>query len=230
MKISCGVMASPAVNICRGSAATFKTTFSSPVACSNIDSRKRRVTTRRSSRSSARAIRLCLRLICSRCSKNALSAARRCGRSIRRCPAILRKPLRWRRAWVRPHSRGHLELTSSRPTDALAVHANFLDEPQDVQALLRAVELCREIGNSAPVREFARRELMPGPLAPSDMERWLRRAAGTYFHQTCSAKMGRDAQSVVDGSLRYTESKICASRMAPSCPRSRPATRWRLAF
>jgi choline dehydrogenase len=103
---------------------------------------------------------------------------------------------------VRPRSRGHLELTSSRPTDALAIHANFLSEPQDVQALMRAIDLCREIGNSAPVREFARRELMPGPLGRPAMERWLRRAAGTYFHQTCSAKMGRDADSVVDGSLR----------------------------
>jgi choline dehydrogenase len=34
------------------------------------------------------------------------------------------------------------------------------------------------------------------------MEQWLRRASGTYFHQTCTAKMGRDAMSVVDGSLR----------------------------
>jgi choline dehydrogenase len=34
------------------------------------------------------------------------------------------------------------------------------------------------------------------------MERWLRRAAGTYFHQAGTAKMGRDELSVVDGSLR----------------------------
>ena len=36
--------------------------------------------------------------------------------------------------------------------------------PRDVAALLRAVKLCREIGNAAPLRRFARRELMPGPL------------------------------------------------------------------
>lgn len=103
---------------------------------------------------------------------------------------------------VRPLSRGHLELTGNRPTEPLAVHANFLAESQDVRALLRAVELCRDIGNSPAVREFALRELMPGPLRSADMERWLRRAAGTYFHQTCTAKMGRDAESVVDGSLK----------------------------
>ena len=67
---------------------------------------------------------------------------------------------------------------------------------------MHAVELCREIGNSPPLHEFARRELMPGPLSAADLEQWLRRASGTYFHQTCTAKMGRDAMSVVDGSLR----------------------------
>jgi choline dehydrogenase len=41
-----------------------------------------------------------------------------------------------------------------------------------------------------------------GSLDQSALERWLRNAAGTYFHQTCTAKMGRDAMSVVDGSLR----------------------------
>jgi choline dehydrogenase len=112
------------------------------------------------------------------------------------------------RAWtlapglVRPESRGRVALTGNRAEDPVAIHANFLSDRRDVVALLRAVELCREIGNSQPLRPFARRELMPGPLNATDTEQWLRRASGTYFHQTCTAKMGRDALSVVDGSLR----------------------------
>ncbi|MGA2563443.1 MAG: GMC family oxidoreductase N-terminal domain-containing protein, partial [Steroidobacteraceae bacterium] len=103
---------------------------------------------------------------------------------------------------VRPQSRGHIELTGEHPEDPVAVQANFLDDRRDVLALLRAVELCREIGNSRTLRAFARRELMPGPLPAADMESWLRRAAGTYFHQSGTAKMGRDAMSVVDAQLR----------------------------
>ncbi len=102
---------------------------------------------------------------------------------------------------VRPLSRGHIALTGNRPHDPVAVHANFLSEPRDVTALLHAVQLCREIGNAAPLRPFARRELMPGPLDAAAMQRWLRSASGTYFHQTCTAKMGRDPLSVVDGAL-----------------------------
>jgi len=103
---------------------------------------------------------------------------------------------------VRPHSRGRVLLTGKRTSDPVAVHANFLGDRRDVEALLRAIALCREIGNSAGLREFAARELMPGPLAPADMEAWLRQAAGTYFHQSGTARMGRGADAVVDGALR----------------------------
>jgi choline dehydrogenase len=103
---------------------------------------------------------------------------------------------------VRPHSRGHVALTGKRPGDPVAVHANFLSDRRDVRALLRAVELCREIGNAPALRPYVRRELMPGPLGAGPMEHWLREAAGTYFHQSCTAKMGRDRMSVVDGALR----------------------------
>lgn len=103
---------------------------------------------------------------------------------------------------VQPTSRGHLALTGNRASDPVAIHANFLSTPEDVKALVRCIELCREIGNSPTLREFAKRELMPGPLRGAEMEDFLRDAAGTYFHQTCTAKMGRGAMAAVDGSLK----------------------------
>jgi choline dehydrogenase len=103
---------------------------------------------------------------------------------------------------VRPRSRGHIALTGNRPQDRMTIHANFLSDRGDVVALLHAVQLCREIGNSPLLRPFVKRELMPGPLDSDELERWLRRASGTYFHQAGTAKMGTDAMSVVDGSLR----------------------------
>ena len=64
------------------------------------------------------------------------------------------------------------------------------------------MELCREIGNSPVLRPFVKREVMPGPLKGAEMETFIRNAAGTYFHQTCTAAMGRGPMAVVDGSLR----------------------------
>lgn len=103
---------------------------------------------------------------------------------------------------VRPHSRGHLSLTGRAPDAPLAIHANFLSDDRDVRALIRAIALCREIGNAPELREFVARELMPGQMKGAALEEFLRNAAGTYFHQACTAKMGRDEMSVVDGSLR----------------------------
>jgi choline dehydrogenase len=67
---------------------------------------------------------------------------------------------------------------------------------------LRGIELCREIGNAAALKEFVKREIMPGKLDKAAMTDFLRNAAGTYFHESCTCKMGRDEMSVVDGSLR----------------------------
>jgi choline dehydrogenase len=105
---------------------------------------------------------------------------------------------------VTPHSRGAVSLTGDGPDDPLSVTANFLEDPRDVEALVHAIELCREIGNSPWLRPFVRRELMPGPLVRQDRVAWLRRAAGTYYHQAGTARMGResDAGAVVDGALR----------------------------
>ncbi|MFJ3056817.1 GMC family oxidoreductase [Herbaspirillum sp. NPDC087042] len=103
---------------------------------------------------------------------------------------------------VQPKSRGYLELQSADPRDRLKIHANFLSHPDDLKALVRAVELCREIGNQAELRPFAKREVMPGPLSPRQMESFVRDAALTYWHETGTCKMGRDPMAVVDSRLR----------------------------
>ena len=43
---------------------------------------------------------------------------------------------------------------------------------------------------------------MPGNLKGPDLESFVRDALTSYAHQTCTAKMGRDSMSVVDGTLK----------------------------
>ena len=100
---------------------------------------------------------------------------------------------------VRPKSRGRLRLTGSSPLDPIEIEANFLSHPDDLKA---CVEWCREIGNSASLRPFTRREVMPGNLKGPALEHFIRDATMTYWHETCTAKMGRDPMSVVDGQLK----------------------------
>jgi choline dehydrogenase len=103
---------------------------------------------------------------------------------------------------VRPRSRGHLRITGPNLSDPIEIVANTFSDPADVKALIRAVELCRAIGNSAAMSPFVKREVMPGNLAGCALESFARDAASTYWHQTCTAKMGRDEMSVVDSRLR----------------------------
>lgn len=102
---------------------------------------------------------------------------------------------------VRPQSRGEVKLTGANPDDPVTIDGGFLKDEADLTALTRCIELCREIGNSAPMAEFVKREVMPGALSGDDLKNFARNAAGTYFHESCTCKMGTDEMSVVDGSL-----------------------------
>jgi choline dehydrogenase len=103
---------------------------------------------------------------------------------------------------VRPHSRGHLRITGPNPSDPIEIVANTFSDPADKKALIRALELCREIGNSAAMRSFVKREVMPGNLTGRALDSFVRDATAASMHQNCTAKMGRDAMSVVDSRLQ----------------------------
>ena len=103
---------------------------------------------------------------------------------------------------MRPKSRGHLRLTGPNPLDPIQIEANHLSHPDDLKAAIACVELCREIGNSAALRPFTKREVTPGSLKGAALENFVRDSVITYWHQTCTAKMGHDSMSVVDGKLK----------------------------
>jgi len=103
---------------------------------------------------------------------------------------------------VRPKSRGRIRLTGPNPMDAVQIETNMMSHPDDLKAAIASVQLCREIGNSAALRPFTKREVMPGNLKGAALENFIRDSVVTYWHQTCTAKMGRDSMSVVDGNLK----------------------------
>jgi choline dehydrogenase len=105
---------------------------------------------------------------------------------------------------LRPRSRGHIALRSTRPEDPPLIHARYLCEPGDVDAMLEGMRLAREILHAEPFRPYRGREVFPGEDATTrrDLEQVLRRKAETIYHPVGTCRMGRDAQSVVDCALR----------------------------
>src|SRR6516164_7453369 len=103
---------------------------------------------------------------------------------------------------VQPKRRGRIRLTGSNPADPVRIEANYLCDPDDRKAVFACIELCREIGNSGALRPFVKREIMPGNLERPELENYIRDTAFSFWHQTSTAKMGRDEMSVVDGDLK----------------------------
>jgi choline dehydrogenase len=105
-------------------------------------------------------------------------------------------------AGMRPASRGTIHLTGPNASDRVQIDANYLAEPADLKNLMIGLERARDIGNAAALRWYREREVAPGNLSKADLERYIRNGLGTFWHQCGTARMGRDAMSVVDGQLK----------------------------
>ncbi|MFI0817121.1 GMC family oxidoreductase [Streptomyces sp. NPDC021098] len=105
---------------------------------------------------------------------------------------------------VRPLSRGTLRLASADPEAAPLLDPNILAERYDMEAMVDAVEICREIGAHAAFDDWRKAEAAPGLEARTreDLREFVRRAVGTYHHQVGTCKMGQDSLAVVDPELR----------------------------
>jgi choline dehydrogenase len=105
-------------------------------------------------------------------------------------------------AIAHPRSRGRIRLTGADPLDPVRIDLNALSDPDDLKTALECVRLSRQIANSTPLRSHVKREFMPGNVSGAELESYVRRAARTFWHETGTARMGRDEMSVVDGELK----------------------------
>ncbi|TFD50365.1 choline dehydrogenase [Cryobacterium sp. Hh7] len=105
---------------------------------------------------------------------------------------------------VRPASRGTLRLASADPNEAPIADPNVFADEYDLEAMVDAIILCREIGQQDAFAPFRKQEFAPGPdvTTRDQLREFARRSVGTYHHQVGTCRMGSDDASVVDASLR----------------------------
>jgi len=105
---------------------------------------------------------------------------------------------------VNPQSRGEIRLRSADPLAAPCINANYLQTEFDIQTMVNAIRLAREIIKQPAFAPYRGAELAPGPALQSDAEltAWLRSHAMTTFHPVGTCKMGNDAMAVVDAQLK----------------------------
>jgi choline dehydrogenase len=110
-------------------------------------------------------------------------------------------------AILHPASRGRIVLSGAKPSDPVLIQSGFLDDQLDQRTIRHCVEFCREVGNSSFLRDFTKREVLPGNADSLHIDTFIRDAAVSHSHQSCTARMGRDSLSVVDHRLRVHEVK-----------------------
>ena len=101
-----------------------------------------------------------------------------------------------------PKSRGRVTLSGPQAPDVPIIQPNTLSHPDDVRSALDNIRLVQDLGTRKTFRGLVKRECLPGQMDAKAIQNYGRNAAVTYWHQACTAKMGRDEMSVVDGSLR----------------------------
>ncbi len=101
---------------------------------------------------------------------------------------------------VQPESRGEVSLRSANPADAPVVDPNYLKEEADVDTLVKAARLVRDLAKTKAFGELGGDELMPGVAA--DLPGFVRAQSTTLWHPAGTCKMGTDKMAVVDPQLK----------------------------
>lgn len=107
-------------------------------------------------------------------------------------------------ALVRPMSKGTVRLASTDPLTPPVLDPNLLGTESDVQRIMHAVRVAREVFETAPLRKWVKAEIAPGADFQSDAELHdaVRQQTISQWHMVGSCKMGLDEMSVVDPELR----------------------------
>ncbi|HET6977362.1 MAG TPA: FAD-dependent oxidoreductase [Pyrinomonadaceae bacterium] len=106
-------------------------------------------------------------------------------------------------ALVQPTSRGSVRLASANFQDAAVIDGNYVGTDHDFAAIVRAIELARELGNQPAFDGLRESELIPGPTASAEeIQELVRLASASFGHAVGTCKMGVDQLAVVDPELR----------------------------
>ncbi|WP_037601183.1 GMC family oxidoreductase [Streptacidiphilus rugosus] len=105
---------------------------------------------------------------------------------------------------VRPVSRGWIRLAGRDPLAAPLINPNYFGDRWDLERMVQAVELARDLFGTSAFSSWYKQELQPGPEVGDReaLRAWVRRSAESYHHQAGSCRMGVDDLSVVDPELR----------------------------
>jgi choline dehydrogenase len=128
-------------------------------------------------------------------------------------------------ALMAPHSRGSLRLVSADRRVPMDIDPAYLADPLDVEALVDAIELSRDVASQPPLRDWIAEEVFPGPAMRDrgDIARHIRRTVSPFFHPVSTCRMGNGSGSVTDTQCRVhgiAALRIVDASILPSIPQA----------
>ncbi len=125
-------------------------------------------------------------------------------------------------ALIHPTSRGRVRLASADWRDAPIIEGNHLGTEHDLSAIVRAIEAARELGRQSALDAVREEEAIPGQNASKhDLVEFARTGAASFGHPVGTARIGTDADAVVDPSLRVRNVRglrVADASVMPSIP------------
>ena len=104
---------------------------------------------------------------------------------------------------MQPASRGYLKMLSSKPDGPLEIQPNYLAEPEDLAALVRAVEIAFELAEQPALKKIIKRTVTNINISDKkQVEDFVRNALASYWHPVGTCAMGKGPDAVVDNLLK----------------------------
>ena len=105
---------------------------------------------------------------------------------------------------MRLESKGTVKLSSINYQDPPIIDLNLFSNPNDMPQAVEAFHLMRSLGNSNAMAPWRKQEEIPGARVDNQdqIENWIRQNSFPYSHASCTCKMGKSADSVVDTDLK----------------------------
>ncbi|WP_162238745.1 GMC family oxidoreductase [Pedobacter sp. Leaf194] len=100
-------------------------------------------------------------------------------------------------------SKGYLKLRDSSIDSKIEIQPNFLMDADDLEAAIKAVQLCMDLAEQESMRKIIKKWVSPPEkLQRAEIIEFVKNACSTYFHPVGTCKMGIGDDAVVDPRLR----------------------------
>ncbi|MFC0547845.1 GMC family oxidoreductase [Kutzneria chonburiensis] len=105
---------------------------------------------------------------------------------------------------VRPLSRGTVRLASADPTENVLFDPGYLSHPSDLERMVQAFELGRDLFSTKAFAAWGVKEVTPGSdvATKAEVTQYVKDNVGSYYHYVGACKMGTDNLAVVDPRLK----------------------------